>query len=380
MLLLPFPFQADACTSVIVSGKVTADGRPIMMKHRDTGQLNNRIEYFKGEIYDFVALVNSDWRTAPSSPLYGWMGEAWSGTNNVGFCIMNTATYDFKDDDVPVEQMEREGVFMYRALEVCATINDFEHYLDTLSRPMGVEANFGVIDAHGGASYYEVNNHRWVKFDVNDLSDGKKGYRVVTNFTQSGRMEDRKGVDRYEKASDIMAGMFSGVKISGDKITGKVTIGHRDLLNRISRSGSPILRDITSASIIFEGVQPGENPLHTVMWSTVGYPTAAVCLPVMVLSRDLVPSWLRASRGSDNCLSCNSALSIKEKMLSGDVDAAEVMKECMETEILIDRRFSSIFVRWTEGKISDRNFESLYESAIGKFSSLCRKNLAGYQK
>ncbi|MFA6770285.1 MAG: hypothetical protein WCR71_03845, partial [Bacteroidales bacterium] len=48
-----------ACTSAIFTGKVTADGRPILWKHRDTGQENNRVEFFKGEKYSFLAIVNS---------------------------------------------------------------------------------------------------------------------------------------------------------------------------------------------------------------------------------------------------------------------------------------------------------------------------------
>lgn len=40
---------------------------------------------------------------------------------------------------------------MRKALRVCKTVQDFEHFLDTLPRPMRVEANFGVIDAYGGA-------------------------------------------------------------------------------------------------------------------------------------------------------------------------------------------------------------------------------------
>ena len=35
---------ADACTSAIVSGKLTANGRPMIWKNRDTNDLNNRVE------------------------------------------------------------------------------------------------------------------------------------------------------------------------------------------------------------------------------------------------------------------------------------------------------------------------------------------------
>ena len=186
-----------ACTSVIVSGKKSASGRPVMYKHRDTGTLDNYIGRYKGELYTFIGLVNTK----------SGGGEVWTGTNSAGFSIMNTATYDLKDDDVPEDQMDREGILMYKALGTCKTLADFENLLNTHPRPMGVEANFGVIDAFGGAAYYEVNNHSWVKFDVNDDSVAPLGYLVVTNFTQTGRPEDRKGVDRYEKAKKIMAGL-----------------------------------------------------------------------------------------------------------------------------------------------------------------------------
>ena len=231
---------ADACTAVIVSGKHTADGKAVMFKHRDSSTQKVEIEYFHGEKYHLMGLVNAGWREHPYAMVPPGTPEVWSGMNETGFAIINTATYDLKDDDVPSEQMEMEGVVMYRALEICRTLEDFEHLLDTLSRPMGVETNFGVIDSQGGAAWYEVNNTRWVKFDVNEEPSG---YRVVTNFTCSGRKEDRKGVDRYEKAVQILAET-------------KVPVAawdHDFLINEISLSGKPILRDITASAIIFEG-------------------------------------------------------------------------------------------------------------------------------
>ena len=241
LLLLLIPqVKVDACTAVIISGKVRPDGRPLMYKHRDTSNPDNTIEYFIGERYAFIGLVNRDWRTHPVAQNTGGRPEVWSGRNEAGFCIINTATYDLKDDRVPMSEMDREGLVMYRALEICRTTADFECFLDTLSRPMGVEANFGVIDAEGGAAWYEVNNRKWVKFDVNEEPSG---YRVVTNFTMTGRKKDRKGVDRYEKACSILS--------STDVPVG--AWDHRFLIDQISLSGAPILRDISASVIVFEG-------------------------------------------------------------------------------------------------------------------------------
>ena len=233
---------ALACTSVIISGKVRSDGRPVMLKHRDTDHVSNDIRWFQGEKYSFIGLVNTD------EP---FRGEVWAGTNSAGFSIMNTATYDLKEDDVPADRMDLEGFMMYRALEVCRTVEDFEHFIDTLSKPMGIEANVGVIDANGGAVYYEIDNWKIrAKYDVNEEPSG---YRVVTNFTWQGREQDRKGVDRYEKACSLLAGTC--IPIS--------EWDHDFLINKISRSGAPILRDITSAAIVFEG---------DTMWASLGQP------------------------------------------------------------------------------------------------------------
>ena len=253
--LILFSIPSFACTSVIVSGKYTRDGKAVMFKHRDARCNGTDVAFFQGEKYRMMGIVNADWKTNPVAKVPVGTPEVWAGENETGFAIMNTATYDLKDDDVPADQMDREGVLMYRALEICASLKDFEHFLDTLSRPMGVEANFGVIDDKGGAAYYEVNNHSWVKFDVNREP---LGYRVVTNFTMTGRPEDRRGVDRYIKAHKILAS--SNVPME--------KWNHRFFIKKISRSGAPILRDISSSAVIFEG---------KTMWAALEKPNKSPC-------------------------------------------------------------------------------------------------------
>ena len=303
--------QAFCCTSVIISGNARADGRPVMLKHRDTGELNNRMQWFAGPKYNFIGLVNSSSKG----------GEVWAGHNSAGFCIMNTASYDLKDDDVPDSQMDQEGVVMFKALGQCATVRDFEVFLDNLPKPWGVEANFGIIDAEGGAAYFEVNNHSYKRYDV---ADEPEGYMVVTNFTRRGRPADRKGVDRFEKASGIMKGL---------DIT---TAGHKELFNSISRSGKPIIRDITSSAMVFEGVVPGEDPGLTVAWTILGCPATCIYIPLKVFSEDHVPSFMKEYKGGEDSHICSQALVIKGiyGFETGCID------ECREVEETVDSKFS----------------------------------------
>ena len=60
ILTLLFTTDVYCCTSAIISGKVTPDGRPLMWKHRDTGEENNRVDYIKGPKYNFIALINQN--------------------------------------------------------------------------------------------------------------------------------------------------------------------------------------------------------------------------------------------------------------------------------------------------------------------------------
>ena len=71
----------SACTSAVISGKVTPDGRPLLWKNRDTDFPQNSVRYFSGGRYPFVAVVNS----VEDNPT-----DVWIGTNAAGFSIMNT--------------------------------------------------------------------------------------------------------------------------------------------------------------------------------------------------------------------------------------------------------------------------------------------------
>ena len=119
--LLSVLFTADilACTSAIFSGKATPDGRPMMWKHRDNPADNVCVEYIKGDKYNFIALMNSGRKSK----------YAWGGTNDAGFSIMNTASYNLNYDIKSENKFPNGENVMYRALSTCATLEDFEKML-----------------------------------------------------------------------------------------------------------------------------------------------------------------------------------------------------------------------------------------------------------
>ena len=125
--------SVTACTTAVISGKATKDGRPMLWKNRDTWAVNNKIMIFHDGKYTYTGLVNSKDKTGKS---------IWIGYNSAGFAIMNSASYNLNNDTI--KQTGTEGRLMKRALQTCATVDDFEKLLHTLPMPIRLEANFGV--------------------------------------------------------------------------------------------------------------------------------------------------------------------------------------------------------------------------------------------
>lgn len=299
------------CTSAVVSGRVTPDGRPLLWKHRDASDLNNRIVHFEAEggKLEFVGLVNGVDTMA---------NEVWAGYNTSGFAIMNTASYNLKNDTSSLS--DREGVVMKQALGECRTVEDFARLLDSLPRPIGVEANFGVIDALGGAAYFEVNSYEVFRYDVKDSPDG---YLLRTNYSVSGRPNEGYGYIRYDNAARLFSRAASERSITPEWITGICSRSfYHTLLGRDFTTDTWVVdqdfipRRSTSASVVIEGVKSGESPVFTTMWTMLGYPPCSVVLPVWIGCEYGVPTLLQGSEDSVLSPLCEWSNRLKNKVFS----------------------------------------------------------------
>ena len=285
-----------ACSSAVISGKVTPDGRPLLWKNRETGHLRNHMAYVKGEKYDFVANVNSDDFPAKK--------EAWIGSNTAGFALMNTQSYNLvKGDIADDDRGPANGEVIYRALEICATVADFCHFLDTIQKPSGIEANFGVIDAQGGAAMFEVDEHSYKMFDANDPNVAPHAYVARTNFSNGGELNAGYGYVRYLEVDRVLSKACAMGGITPQLIFTDLARSFRNnILDIDLRSGDfnyPktsgwftdqdfIPRNNTSCSIVVQGVKKGENPELTVLWTILGYPPTSVAVPLWV--KDNLPA------------------------------------------------------------------------------------------
>lgn len=289
---LLFSDSLMACTSAVISGKVTPDGRPLLWKNRDTDFPQNCVKYFQGERYPFIAIVNS----VEDNPT-----DVWIGTNTAGFSVMNTQSYNLVEVKDGEERGEANGRVMRRALEVCATVEDFCHFLDTIAKPSLIEANFGVIDAKGGAAMFEVDYYKYVMFDANNPKDAPCGYIARTNFSFSGKVNDGAGYVRFMQEDKLLMPASATGQITPQWIFSELSRSFANPMlgidlksgdfNRPKTNGwfvdqDFIARSSTASSVVVQGVKPGENPELTTMWTILGYPPTGVAMPVWVKGAD----------------------------------------------------------------------------------------------
>lgn len=278
--------SALACTSAIIGAELSPYGRPMLWKHRDTSNIDNKVEYVAPgpEGYGYTGLFNASDRQ---------LKECWTGFNSEGFAIMNTASYNLKDDKVPEKDMDKEGLLMTKALRTCVTVDDFARLLDTLPRPMGVEANFGVIDATGAGAYFETNNHSYIRIN---LEDSTEHMLVRTNYSHCGRPNEGFGFVREENALHLLRPAAEKKEITPEMLTETLsrTFYHsmmgKDMADGLEE-GWIIDQDFiprfkSCATIVIEGCVPSEEgmPKHPakdyVMWTGLGYPPCADIYPV----------------------------------------------------------------------------------------------------
>jgi len=309
--------ETTACTTFIISGKYTPDGRPILYKHRDTGTLDNALVFFTDGKYPYIGLVDA---TAEG------MSTVWGGYNSAGFAIMNSAAYNNNIGDTS-KILDREGIVMKLALQQCATLADFEKMLTKLPKPLGVDANFGVIDASGGAAYYETGQQGFKKIDANDPAVAPFGYLIRTNHSFTGVIDKGFGYIRYATASGALNMAAAMNKLEPQYLINNISRNLTHSLTKVNlREGIPsdnrqpefrafedyIPRNITASVILVVGVKQGENADNTMMWTVLGFPLVTVAVPVWISAGKDLPR-LMSMKPDFHAPLCDAAMKLKSQ-------------------------------------------------------------------
>lgn len=187
---------------------------------------------------------------------------------------------------------------MAQALQTCRTVDDFEQLLRRLPRPMGVRTNFGVIDAHGGAAYFETCDYSFVRYDA---ADARQGVMVRTNYAYSGTPDEGMGYIRHQNVVDLLQAQIDTGSLTPASLTEGVSRSFYNSLTGFDMAESSdswavdqdfVPRYSSTASIVVEGVLPGETADTQVMWANIAYPP---CSYVVAVTNSEVPPCVDAT-------------------------------------------------------------------------------------
>lgn len=305
-----FSFGNEECTTAVISGKATVDGAPILWKNRDTSHLFNKVIFVNEKPYSYIAIVNNEETSGRI---------VWSGLNEKGFAIMNSAAYN-----LPLkcgETKDLEGLIMADALRKCANVNDFEKFIkENLGESLGAQANFGVIDAEGNAALFEVHNHGYKRLDAVSFP---YFYIVNTNFSRSGEEGKGFGYVRFMQVENMFK---SRKKLSHSYLIVSV-------IRNIDNPIIPILpmekwhylsnkkpyfvytydcinRSYTANAFVVHGVKSPDKAKYSTMWVALGEPITTIAVPLWVCTKS-TPFELR---GGDKAPIAVESMRLKRKL------------------------------------------------------------------
>ncbi len=377
---------ANTCTVAVISGKYTVDGRPLLWKNRDTWAVHNQIMYFDDGKYKYMGLVNSGDINGKS---------VWIGFNEKGFAIMNSASYNLNIGDT-IEQSGYEGRIIKQALATCATIEDFEKLLDELDKPTRLEANFGVIDANGGAAMYELSNRGYIKFDANDPTVAPFGYIIRGNYSFTGSFgPESSGYIRYNTVNELFYNAMATNSFDAQFIMQDVTRGLKHSLLNIDLydeyGNIPentqtfaffhdfIPRRSSASACVVQGVKKGENPDFAVMWAAVGFPLTSVAIPLWIDGKNNFPEILKRNDDLNDSPICFAALTLKKQLFPirwgkyaskyyininalVNADNTGIRQKIKPAEDQIFEKTNELIEKWrNNGKVSDDDIKKHYE-------------------
>ncbi|MEW4565462.1 carcinine hydrolase/isopenicillin-N N-acyltransferase family protein [Bremerella sp. JC770] len=353
---------ATACTTAVVSGKVTPDGRPLLWKNRDFWQPDNEVVYSNEGKYALVGIANAEATR-----------RLRMGTNVAGLCIENSTSRDLGEAK---KSGLTNGDLITMALETCATVDDVRALLEaTNAEGRRTRGNFGVIDAHGGAMMFEVGPNSYQVFDANNPQDAPNGFVVRSNFSETARnagdeetalaIEDMYSGERYYRAHDLcLAGKKDHrldlkymMHIVCRDVEGCADSAFQHPADEVAASQrqsfltqSTLNRNMTVSAAVFQGVSEGEDPRLTTMWAFLGEPLFSIAVPCWATQGEIA----ECLNGEGSSALCDAAVQLRR--CSYDSSGArlqtkrlnEITQALRETEVQSISRIEKLVRQWRD--------------------------------
>jgi hypothetical protein len=262
--------------------------------------------------------------------------------------------------------------------------------INNMEKPMGLSSSFGVIDANGGAAYYEVDNENFVKYDANDPKVAPHGYIIRTNFSFRGVKDKGYGYIRYRNAQKHFFEADATGSLNYKTILQDMSRStYHSLMNKdfkeiaMKSEKNPhyvngedmIVRNSSASAIVIHGVKKDEDPKFTTMWTLLGYPYTTVACPTWVEGGDNIPAVLTAGKSGNAPLS-DWALELKKQIYpiergSGykyinikaiyNQKGTGIVQKLRPVENSIIEHAESSLAKWRKNGMNEENIKEYYK-------------------
>jgi len=194
-----------------------------------------------------------------------------------------------------------------------------------LPKPLGVDANFGVIDAFGGAAYYETGNRDFKKYDANDPAIAPNGLLIRTNHSMRADLTKGFGFCRFHTAEGALNEAVVSKQLNPQFLFNQLS---RNLTHSLTKTDlwtelpakrevpefkffiDYIPRVITSAAILIVGAKDQKQADQAMMWTILGFPLTSVAVPVWIAGGDSLPKAVSMNSEFQSPI-CKAALKFK---------------------------------------------------------------------
>lgn len=368
---------AFACTIGAFGAGSTADGRTVLWKNRDVDDQDQELRFWNNGRYRFVSNAYA------IDTL-----NAWAGINEAGFAIMNSNAYNL-GPKLPHDGPD-DGNIMSYALANCASLADFEKYLDSLNW-VGREtpANYGASDSTGAAAIFETSNTWYIRCDA---AADTLGYTLRANYSFSGDSVRLRGLNRFRRAFEVCSTRRAAGPVDVRFILGTLArdLGqpgfspyplpfagtYGTLPEGYLPTDTTVCRLKTRSVEVIVGPRPGAGPGTGMVWFLPGSPLTSLPIPAWVAAES-VPAVLD---GPDRAVLCDEAIRLRDHLHSylGNATAintrtlAVVLEYFAPVESAIFRLVDSCEAAW-----SDNGPTPL--EAWGATSRCCSLALDAYQ-
>jgi len=361
--------KAKGCTIGVVSGKATADGRPLLWRNRDGWGRDYELAYFKNGRFKHLSTAYPGY----SQAIIG------AAVNEFGFCIVEAAAFDLEDKSGRIPGIKN---ILSLALRQCVTVDDFESLLkQTNISGRTTQGNIGIIDAFGGAAIFEIGSSFYTRFDATNPQVAPQGYVIRTNFAITGGGDI--GRARYDRANQLWKQAVEKDQLDYRYVLRKVC---RDLSDseeisytqpemeitednalKVLNNQNSISRPGTTNVALFHGVKPDENPSLTTFWVILGGPIFSVAVPSWVIAESTAPE-LDGQEFSPICLTANDlylanyVTNNKRKLLLNPEMLPDIWALTYPAEDRIFDQTESIMAQWRQDYPTAQEVASFHRS------------------